>query len=248
MSRHSIPIKEMQVGFGSVNGTPVLTPLISKQIKVYSMSLVNRSGSTSDLAILKGISTDAYKVFTYDGTSVATEVTSTIQAGSNINICSTTSGSGLVVQSIKRFGFISFNVNTAGTGSPTISVSYWNGSAFVACSSINVATSFASGNCVIYVNQNYLMSVGANSFNASLDPNMYALRISVSSSTNSPTANSISVARTCEFAPNVVKDTAFNSSYSQDYPLTLNANESVIPYFSNVSDANMVSMFYAQDN
>jgi hypothetical protein len=247
MSRHSIPIQTAHVGFGASNGTAVISPLINKQIKLFSISLVNRSGSPSDIAVLKGIAVSQFKVFTYSGSS-ASDVTSTIQGGSNINVCTTSSGSGLIIQSTKKFGFIALNINTAQTGSPTIAYQFWNGSAFASATGISVPTSFGSGNNVIYLTQDYLMGVGANSFDSSLDSSMYTIRISVASSGNTPTANSIVVGSTVDFMPQIPNNSSFTSSFSEDYPLTLDGNEKLIPYFSSVNSNNLVSLFYAQDN
>lgn len=247
MSRHSIPINELHVGFGSQTGTALLSPLNNKQIKVYSMSMINRSGATCDIAILKSISSNKFKVFSYDGATVS-EITTAIQGGTPSTICTTTSGSGLIIQSSKRFGFVSLGVSTAGTGSPTITLKYWNGSAFVSASSLYSQVDFSGSNAVFYINQDFNMKTDPTSFNSGLDNNMYAIQILVSGSTNSPQANSIVVGSTCEFSPQVSKNGTFSSSYDENYPLFLDGDEKIIPYFSVVSPNNMISCFYAQDN
>lgn len=244
---NSIPVSHKNAAYITDPIAEFLSPESGKTLRLFSIRLSNNSGAASNLGVIRSLASAGIKVFTYDNVT-ATDVTSSIVSGTPINFCTTTSGSGLLLQANKPFSFISVNCSTAGTGSPVVTFQYYNGSTFVANGSIfkNFTAPIDSGNDFALVGANSAWVPGSSI--AGLDSSKYSLRISVASSGNSPQINSIVLGQLVDMAYTVPNLASFECNFSQDYPLHLDAGEGIIPYFSDIDNLNMVTAYYSQDN
>lgn len=244
---NSIPVSHINVSYPTDPISEVLSPDSGKTLRLFSIRLSNNSGGTSNLGVIRSLASAGIKVFTYDGVT-AVDVTSSIIAGTAINFCTSSAGTGLLLQASKKIGYVGINCSTSGTGSPTYAITYFNGSSFVSNSAVFSAfpSPITSGNRYMVIGAGSSWEVGSNI--AGLDADKYTLRIAVTSSSNSPQINSIVLGEVIDLAYTVPNLSSFECNFSQDYPLHLDALEGIIPYFSDSDSLNMVTAYYSQDN
>lgn len=232
-------IKELNVGVSN-KLEQVLAPTAGKQIRVFSGRLLNGSGSTISSGLFVNMANETRSVYELlSGTY--TDVTSTINAGSQITLCTTSANSGIVVQAPKKFHALKISSN-AQTGSPTLSFQYYNGSSFVTVPSINESfTSYANGTNLFVFSAPNDWAVGGG---GALDSDMYSIRIISTSSTNAPVSTSITAYYCVDFQYNIADNAALSVNFSENYPHHLQANEGVSSYFSVAGADNRVTAFY----
>lgn len=224
-----------------------LSPVAGQQLRIYSARLLNVSGATVSGGLFARINQEQRKIYELLS-GVATDVTSTVDGGSNINLCTTSSGSGIIVTANRKFHALAITGTLAQTGSPTITVSYYNGSSFVAVpSTVEVMTSYgASVNLVVFSAPNGWETGDGGAYG--LDSDQYALIVSVASSGNTPTSNDIQAYYCIDFQTNIANNAALSINFSENYPHHLLSGETVASYFSTASANNRVTTFYTIEN
>lgn len=243
--RHSIPIENLCESYNQKAQSLLLSPVVGKQIKLFQIKLLNRSGDFCSIGIFRKLADAGRSVYYYNGTT-ATNITSRINAGTASQINDTTVGTSLVVQAKRKFGLVGIVVSTASTGSPTFTANYFNGTAFIPLPDIIETVSFGATGYTLLVFSAPLDWVPGGL--AGTDQTLYTVKIDTATAGSAAQATSVQVASMLDFAPFVNTNSGLEQSWSVDYPIHLEANEGLLPYFSNPSDKNLVTAFYSQDN
>jgi hypothetical protein len=246
MSSHFIPVIPLHTSYGDQAKTIVLAPLPSKQIRIFQLKLINRSGNLCDTGILISLAPNQTKQFYYDG-AIAHDISSSVQNNTAAQIFDTTAGTAIVVQAKKKFNMIGIVVSTAATGSPSFTPKYFNGSSFVDIPDVMNVPIFGSIGYALLVFSSPIDWVQGGGLTG-IDSLLYTIKILGASVGNQPQATSIKVASMVDFSPGVNINSGMENDWSIDYPLHLEANEGLIPYFSVASPLNLVTAFYSQDN
>jgi len=224
----------------------VLSPLASKQIRIYQVKLLNRSNDLCDIGILRKLADEQRKVFYFDG-AIPTEITSEMNSNISSQVFDTAANTALIVQARRKFNLIGIIVSTAQTGTPVFEAQYFNGTSFVALPDVIQTIDLANTGYALLVFSSPLdQEVGGE---PGTDQSLYTIKIvATTAPTNAPEITSVQVASMIDFSPGVNINSGMEDSWSVDYPFHLEANEGLIPFFSNPSDLNLVTAFYSQDN
>lgn len=227
--------------------TSVVSPASGKTLALHSMSVRNRSAGNLNLgALVKfGVSTSSWKlqVLTTGGT-VATDNTADIQAGTEVQVVTTTDDDGFLIQAHKPFNLIGMNVSTADGGSSTYAVSFWNGTAFATVGDLIEATSLSStGNSLVMFSKPNAWVAGST---AGLgEQGLFTIR--VAATTAGPAAVDIDelyVAELLDFRDTVADNASLDLSFDDPFEFRLTAGESLLPYFSTANALNQVVINY----
>lgn len=224
--------------------TPVLVPGANEQLSVHSVTLLNRAALPQDMAVMiKHAPTDCRILrYTAAGT-VYTDLSDALRAGTATSLISTTNNDGFVIGSKNKFNLIGLNVTQAEAGNPVYAFEYWNGSAWVSCPAVIDTPLYSGTGSVLFV---HLAPLGwAPGGFAGAEPLFYYLRIrGTTAPAQAVIANEFWIARMAWYSSNVPQHGILHVAYPYNEPRTLDANESVMPYFSIADAKNCVAAQY----
>lgn len=244
------PIQHLSTGYAGVGYNPVIASQSGSQIQLYSMRLINESGSASDLAVLQTLALDAVSVYTYTPPSTLANATATLLAGSNVALMNATAGSGIVIESSKKIQAFIVNVSVNQSGANTFQVSYSNGSGFTnVLHTINIPATFngaPNGQFVVMFSpgNDYAPGCGLTG----TDSSKFQIRFAAVSSGSTCSINALRAAIMVQYSPAVATNSALEVVFSEQYPLMLEAGESIVPFFEIASNNNKVIAFYQYQN
>jgi hypothetical protein len=227
--------------------TAVLAPASGKQLHLFSARVHNRSGSAMDLGILKKLNPNSwlyYKIVAAD-TPDATDLTSSIQAGSATQLSTLVNNSGFMVQAKKKFNCLSFVISTGQSGSPTYTYEYWNGAAWATLPTIAVPASYATGEQVVI----FLAPadwVAGTDVTTGGSSDMYSVKMKATAAPGTaPLATALVVSQLVEFSEGVADNGELVWKCPAALPLVLDGAEAIIPYCGASNSANAASATYA---
>jgi hypothetical protein len=243
------PIQHLNTGYAGVGYNPVISAQQGSQIQLYSMRLVNESGSASDLAVLQALSEDAVTVYTYTAPTLA-NVTNTLLAGSDVALFNATAGSGIIIESEKKIQAFIVNVSVNQSGANTFTIQYSNGSGFTnVLQTINIPATFngaPSGQFVVLFSpgNDYAPGCGVSG----TDNNQYQIKFACVSGGTTCSINALRAAISVQYSPSVASNSALEVVFSEQYPLMLEGGESLVPFFEIASNNNKIIAFYQYQN
>jgi hypothetical protein len=182
----------------------------------------------------------------------AADITNEILAGTvGQQLISTTNTDGYLVQCAQKFSVIGINVTQAEAGSPVYTYQYWNGSAYVALSTIEVPSAYATGIQIVAFQPPVDWATGSSAAVGGNTSGYYSILVRASTAPsqavlvgNGGTAPSIWLASFIKSMELATK-TGFELRAFQDEPIRLDAQESLVPYFSGSANAaNTFSVLY----
>lgn len=246
MSRQAL--QSILVGYSERGKTKVLSPSTGNQFEIYQAEAHNRSGGTIDAGIGVRFAdvAGAWSLGTITAASTPDflDATTTIQAGSNVTIFTTTNNDGFLVQSKKRFNLIGLTIAQANTGSPTYVVSYYNGSAYTTLVTISAPTDYAVGTQVIVFAAPPDWAVGTTAAVGG-STTLYSIRVAATAAPSQAViASAAWVAQLVKYNEGVVDNASSTFDTGTQEPILLEANEGIIGYFGSASTANTVRVLY----
>lgn len=252
----SRPLSSAHSGYGVKLSTPVVSPAANKTLELYLAALFNGTGGSITAAAAKKLAPvstmQQFFSITDASTPDAADITSAILAGTAAQqLISTTNNDGFLVQCAQKFSVIGINVTQAQAGSPVYEYTYWNGSAYAALSTIEVPASYAAGIQIIAFHPPVDWVAGSSAAVGGNTSGYYSIRVRATTAPstavqvgNGGTAPSIWLASFMKSMELATK-TGFELQAFQDEPLCLDAQESLIPYFSGSANAaNTFSVLY----
>ncbi len=238
------PILHLNTGYPSNGFDAVIDAQQGSQVQVYSARLINESGSASDLALLQALAEDAVTIYTYDG-SAATDVTSTISGG--VDLFTSTAGSGLIIETSKKIESFLVNVSGAQSGAQTFGVEYSDGGALQSALQVSyIPTTFAAGEQAVLFSHglDYAQGCGITG----TDPDKYQIVLTCVEGGESAQIDALKAAIAVQYSPAVSNNSSLEAAFSEQYPLMLEAGESIVPFFEVDSPNNKVIAFYQFQN
>ena len=97
------PIQHLNTGYAGNGFNPIISAVNGSQIQIYSLRMINQSGSASDLAALQTMSGDAVNVYTFTPPSTVTNVTASLLAGTSTPFLTQLRLVELLLNPAKRF-------------------------------------------------------------------------------------------------------------------------------------------------
>jgi len=244
------PIQHLNTGYAGVGYNPVIASQAGSQIQLYSMRTINESGSSSDMAILQTLSTNAVTVYTYTPPSTITNVTASLLAGSNVALFNATAGSGIIIESMKKIQGFLVNVSVNQAGANTFAISYSTGSAFSSVLQVlNVPATFngaPNGQFAVLFSPGNDYAAGCGL--TGTDSSKFQIRFTAVSAGSTCSINALRAAIAVSYSPSVASNSALESVFSEQYPLLLESGESIVPFFETASNNNKVIAFYQYQN
>jgi hypothetical protein len=218
-------------------------------MRLHQFAVTNRSGSALDAGLAVQFSTSGFKVHTLDASSSpdATDVTTTVQARTAITVFTTDLNDGFLIQARIPFNIVFLNVSTAAGGSPVFAYEYYNGTSYTTLTTISAPTFTAAGETYLIFQTPHDWAVGTTS-DVGGDSRFYSVRVY---STTAPTTtecqvNRILVSRFLDFYESLPDNGSLSLTFDTAYPLDLETNEALLPYFSTANAANLIRGFYEQ--
>lgn len=243
------PIQHLNTGYAGTGYVPVIASQQGSQIQLYSMRMINESGSASDLSVLQTLSEDAVTVYTYTAPTL-TDVTSLLLNSSNVQLFNATAGSGIIIESQKKIQGFLVNVSVNQSGANTFAISYSNGSGFTTVlQTINVPATFngaPNGRFVVLFSpgNDYAPGCGVSG----TDSQQYQINFACVSGGTTCSINALKAAISVQYSPAVASNSALEVVFSEQYPLMLEGGESIVPFFEIASNNNKVIAFYQYQN
>lgn len=234
-------IQRLNTGYAQKSGVPVISPEYGTSIRVYSIRLLNQSGSAAGLGVMVSTANASRNYFTYDGSAIVDQ-TEALDDQESVNVFDT-DGTGFLLQDETMFQAVLFTIDSGSTGG-TFDVNYWNGSSFSpALQIVDAPTNFSTGQQFVIFSPGPDWVKGGP---AGTDQNKFSILFSATGQSGPTTATAINPCDMIVYQPNVPADSAFESSFDSSYPLTCGGEERIYPYFGVASPNNKVFSFFSQ--
>lgn len=238
-------LRSFVAGYNKNSNAAVLTPALGKQLRIHSVKLLNKSGGTIDLGVLRRFGPSAYNLYEML-VGVLTDITTLVQGGAATELISLVNNDGYVVASSERFGLIGFTVSTAESGSPVYVYEYWNGSAWATLPTIAVPTAYNTAK-----EQLVLFAAPANWARGGdvtgMDTTKYNIKVKATTAPGTAVAvTDVWVAQLLDFQYQVANNLSWEWKVAvPELPMEFQAQDGVLPYFGGTANAaNQVACQY----
>lgn len=239
-------LRSFIAGYNKNCNAAVLTPALGKQLRIHSVKLLNKSGGTIDLGVLRRFGPSGYKLWELLA-GVVTDITSLVQGAASTELISVTNNDGFIVQSAERFGLIGFTVSQAEAGSPVYTYQYWDGAAWQTLSTIAVPTAYdTSKEQLVLFAAPANWAVGGNAATG-LDSTKFSIRMKATTAPSTAVkVSDVWVAQLLDFQYQVANNLSWEWKVAvPELPMEFQAQDGVLPYFSGTANAaNQISCQY----
>lgn len=237
-------IQSLAVQFPANANTPVLTPVSGRQLSVYQLKCINRSGGACDMGVLRKFGPANWMIGGVASNSL-TDLTANIQAGTASTIVTTTNNDGFLASSKEKFNLIGLKVSQAQAGSPVYTYQYWNGTTWSTLTTIAVPASYSSGSQIV-IFATPVDWVPGGSTVTGLDQSKYNILVRATTAPSTAVqVNDAWIAQLIDFFPQVANNSAgVWQTANMELALQFESQDSLLPYFSSANAANMVSGQY----
>lgn len=236
-------IQTLQLGYVT-SGRDKLS-LVPGNNQAYVHSFLGYNGNSSATDIGLGVSlanaASAFRVYAGAVSTVPAEVTTSVQAGTATTIVDTTTGHGFMIEAKRRFGYVTFTLSQAQTGSPVYVYEYWNGSAWSTLTTAQVASYGSTGLTYLTFNppSDWAIGDGGTGYNGG-----YAIRVRATTApTQAVQVTALRVAYWYSYRLQVPTQGQLQVIFDS-HPAVLEAGEALVPYFSTASNANSVEVAF----
>lgn len=241
----SFPLNSL-VAYGTKGKAAAFSVGVGQQIFVFNVRAFNNSGGAINVGILKRLVYPRWNLFQFTNTGPAVaSVGAAINAGTATAIFSGTNNDGFIVQSKAHFGMVGFTISTNQAGG-VFEYTYWNGTSFVALTTLEVPANYNAATNVWIVFQPPQDWVAGATAITGLDQTLYSIRVrSTTAPGGAVSANAMWVGKFLELYQGVANNAAVQLSFPDSKPLLLDGGETLIPYFSTANAANQFGAYYA---
>lgn len=231
------------VAYSTKGKALALTPASTKHLAVFNARAYNNSTATLSVGICRLINPlgDQFRLWTLQS-GVYAEVTKSVAAGKNL--FTTSDNDGFIFQSSRRIGLIGFTISSA-SAVGAFTYTYSNtATTFATVTTIENPTDYSAtgSNYVVFRPPSDWVTGG----NASLDQNMYSLKLlATTHPTTAVAINEVWMGEFLDLYSGVTNNSAVQISFPDSKPFTLQAGEGLFPYFSTAHAANAFGSYYA---
>lgn len=247
MGRVQVP-RWLQCSYAQNAKGMVLSPGSGRQLNLFSAAVVNRSGGAIDMGVLRQMANPSWIAGLWtDSTTTFTNETTAIQSGTASPLSTTTNNDGYIVGCNEIFGLIGITVSTgASGGSPAYEYKYWNGAAWSTLTTISVPTTYGAGTQIVVFAAPFDWVVGGSGTGVDQTKFNILVRATTAPSSTAIATTAIWVGQFLRFFPQVANNTRADWAVTDiEIPITFNATEGLLPYFSGSANAaNLVEAQY----
>lgn len=223
----------------------LISPAAGKQLRLYGVYPVNRSGGNQDLGVLKKFRDAAWLIGTTDGAAY-TDQTSAVQGGASTPIVSLVNGEGFIVQAQKPFHLIGLSVSVAATGSPVYAYEYFNGTSWATVPMLATPSLASTGDKLLLFAPPSDWAPGGTE--TGLNASYYAIRVRATTApTTAIEADDVWVGELLAFQGDVPHNGVLGYVPPADFSELLENFEELMPYFSVPAAGNLVTVRYYQE-
>jgi hypothetical protein len=214
----------------------------NRQLAIYSVAAINKSGGSCDVAIGKLLNNLSWNIFRDQASTVAQQ-DSSIKAGTAVGFFANDNDS-LYAGANDQFGVLGLTIAQANTGSPVYTYTYYNGATWATLTCVASVTDYTTGDKFIIFLPPSDWVKSSNVTGLSTDK--YYIRIK--STTKSNQAVNVSAAWVITFL-GYRYALANNSAFQLDCPdhtkpMTFGVGEGLVPYFGTTNAANCMEVSY----
>lgn len=247
-------VQHVHLSYAQNGKDAAISPPSGQQLAVFLIAANNRTASAKNVGICKLLPDLEWKLWTFESSAAAVEVTTSIQAGSNQDLFGVGANSGFIFQSSKMFNLVGFSIATGETGSPVYVYEYWNGTSWATLPTVekfmNRSTSaegFFSGDQVATFMSPHDWVQGTD-VTTDADSAMYSIRVRASTLPSTiPVADDAWVAQFIDYQDSLNSYGSLVKTFPVQRPLVLESQEAIMPYFSGVASSdNVISADYVQ--
>jgi len=240
------PLRLRSMGYTQTCKDGVLSPPSGKQLRLFYAKAVNNSAGSIDVGLGVKLADADIQLYTLTAASTpdALDVTSTIQAGTAVNIFTTTANGGYLVSAPRQFGIFGFTVSQAESGSPVYTYQYYDGSTYQTLTTISVPSTYGTGtNLVVFAPpQDWApgttVAVGGSSTN-------YNIRVlSTTAGGQAVKATAFWVVDVLGYSLGLADKGSLEIDMTATEGVLLSGQEQLVPYFGTASGKNSVVMAY----
>jgi len=247
------PIQRAHANYPESTKSAIVTPEVGENITFLGATLNNNSGGDQVMGIGFRFINSRWLFGQWDDSETASLTDDTADAqdtdAGDVPLFTTTSNDGFVVQARDRFGIIGLDISTSEAGSPTYSYQYWNGSAWTNLNTIAEPATFTSGeNNIVFAQPLDWTALADGDTPVDTDgltAGFYAIRVRATTApSTAPVASEIWVAQLYDYKEAVSDNDVLNITVEDPIGFPIDANSSIIPYFSSPNNDNTVTVRY----
>lgn len=244
MSKIAQHTNTVTLGYAGKGRLPLLKAPSTLQLAVFFARAFyeNSAGSppTADVGVVRLLSKNNIQVFNYSSGTTYTSLAVPNGSASTV-ISNATNGNGFVVQAKRQFGMVGLNISQ--TDAATITASYWNGASWSALTVIAALSASSAAETRLIFLPPLDWAQGGDGI---LQSNLYAVRIvTATKPTANIQANDLWVGSWIEFYRNLAAGQGVAVRFQDDYPLLLEADEGIMPYFATSTTDNGMTIAWA---
>lgn len=235
-TRHNIQL--LQKAYPSQGGTTFTLVPSTMQIYLHSFSAFNANTSACDVGLGVAHAVATWKLYIGNvNNGTPTNSTTAIQAGTATNIFDTTTNNGFMIESTKPFGYVSFTISQAQSGSPVYSYQYWNGASWATLNTNQLPDYTSVTMQHLTFNPPVDWAVGDGSLGVNTG---YTIRVrSTTASGQAVKATALRVARWFCYNNSLPASSRVQVSFD-NHPDLLESSEAIVPYFQTAANANAI--------
>ena len=220
----------------------VVVPNASRQLAFQEMSVHNRTGGAIDVGILVKLAAEAYTLGTIDDSATPDFIAGSLPSSTNVvELFSTTDDDGFLVSSRKQIGLVGFTVSQAEAGTPVYEYTYFNGTSYVALTTIETPAAWTATDHLIVFIAPHDWVVGTT---VAVGGSATAFNLRVRATTAPSTAvevNDMWVGEFLDFQEALGDNSALEiAAEDEKEPLVFESLEEFLPYFGTANAANLV--------
>lgn len=239
-----LPLQVRHVGYNQICKSPVASAAANKQLYVYGGRIENGSGGSVAGGILKRLNVTDAVLFSQISAAATPDAVSAQQIlGTATNIFTTNDNDGYLVQANTQFDLIGFNVSS-GSAAGTFTYQYWNGASWATLTTIAVPATYATGTQIVVFQAPIDWVAGTDATVGGADGKFSILVRATTHPTNAVVANDLWVGKFLCYSKVIVDGGFLELPNFELFPLILEGNEAILPYFSAANANNSVVIYY----
>jgi len=246
-------LQSIMRGYNEKGKTKVLSPGTGLQFEIFEAEIFNRSGGAIDagIGVRYGDTPAFWKAGNIDvsATPDYVDFTDDIQAGTTVDLISTTVNDGYLIQCKDLFSLIGLTISQAEGGSPVYTIEYYNGTAYTSLTTVETISAYTATDLYHVFIPPHDWVAGTTAAVGG-DSDMYSIKVVATTATSQAVqCDAIWIGRFLAFTEAL----ADNGTYKWTVPNVggmepgchlLESTEGIIPYFGTANAGNIVRVVY----
>ncbi len=229
----------------------VLSPISTYQAIIHKLECHNRSNGAIDVGIVKKFPSNLLHIGELDASDTPdyqSDVIAAILAGTATQVISTTNDDGFLVQSTKPFNVVGMNVQQADGGGSTYTMTYFDGTNYVTMPPIKAIALGSTGNVVMAFDTPHDWASGTTAAVGGVS-GLYSMKVTATTAGAAATKlDNLWMGELLAFQDALADNGKLTLEYDKEFPLVLEAQEAIMPFFATAAAGNQMSGIYLLAN